>query len=95
MNWHHEGIDRVKLLISDVFQRSTRELPPIQDRNKYMAFKHIWTIQALHGFLDFFQSPNSQVDLSYTRLDFKHYVILHLEQLYELLYGSGINKIKV
>ena len=102
MNWYHEGVERVKFFISDIFHRSIRELPPVQDQERFTAFKHIWSIQTLYGFLEFFnpktfvnENPHAQTDLKILRVNFKHHAILHLEQLYTLLYGASIDKVKV
>jgi len=102
MTWYNEGIERLKYLINDIFSRAIRELPEIQDKERFTAFKHIWSLQALHGFLDYFDTksfptdnPHAVTDLKLTRMGFRHYIILHLEQLYGLLYGSGLEKIQV
>jgi len=102
MTWYNEGIERVKYFINDIFNRATRELPEIEDQERFTAFKHIWSLQALHGFLDYFdmksfpnENPHAITDLKLTRMSFRHYIILHLEQLYGLLYGSGLEKIQV
>ncbi len=102
MNWYHEGIERVKLFISDIFGRAIRELPPIQDQNYFNVFKHIWSIQAINGFLLYYHprgfindNPQTHKDLKVLRVNFHHHSILHLEQLYILVYGNAIDKIKV
>lgn len=99
---YQEGIERVKLFISDIFHRSIREFPEIKDQNRYTAFRHIWSIQALNGFLEFFNPASAtnensaiQNDLKFIRMNYKHYIVSHLEQLYGLLYGANLDKIKV
>ena len=102
LNWFQEGIERVKMFTSDIFQRATRELPEVQDMGRFTVFKHIWSIQVMHGFLEFFHpkyftndNQHAQNDLNYVRMQYKHHTIQHLEQLYGFLYGQRLDKVKV
>lgn len=103
---HTEALERVKKLIKEMFTRSLRGNSEVKDQFKFFVFKHIWSYQAIMGFLDHFhgrslsavpedEDEHKKDELMSNRLNFTNASLFHLERLFYYLFDSSIEEFKV